>query len=76
MNEYTNEFMQLAERNQLLERENQQVVRHLSGLKQSIRDKIGVQMVLNVQEVRNLAIKVELLIQEQTGVLTTKDMRE
>ena len=64
--EYTTEFLRLIERNQLSESENQQASRYLSGLKQTIRDKIGVQMVFNVQEARNLAMKAELLILEQT----------
>ena len=38
----------------------------MSGLKQIIRDKIGVQMIFNVQEARNLDVKIELLIMEQT----------
>ena len=46
--------------------ENQQAARYLSGLKKTIRDKIGVQIVFSVQEARNLAMKVELLILEQT----------
>ena len=45
VNEYTVEFLRLAERNQLSESENQQAARYLSGLKQNIRNKIGVQMV-------------------------------
>ena len=65
VNEYTVEFFRLAEKNQLLESENQQAARYLSGLKQTIRDKIGVQMVFSVQEARNLAMKAELLILEQ-----------
>ena len=62
MKEYTTEFFRLIERNQLSKGENQQASRYLSGLKQTIRDKIRVQMVFNVQEARNLAMKVELLI--------------
>ena len=42
------------------------MLRYLSGLKQIIRDKIGVQIVFNMQEARNLAMKTELLILEQT----------
>ena len=38
----------------------------MSGLKQTIRDKIGVHMVFSVQEARNLAMKAKLLILEQT----------
>ena len=66
VNEYTAEFFRLAKRNQLSESENQLATRYLSGLKQTIRDKIGVDMVFNVQEARNLAMKAELLTMEQT----------
>ena len=38
----------------------------MSGLKQIVRDKIGVQMIFNVQEARNLDVKIELLIMEQS----------
>ena len=67
LNEYTAEFFRLAKRNQLSESENQQAVRYLSGLKQTIRDKIRVHMVFNLQEAINLSMKAELLIQEQTS---------
>ena len=62
MNEYTAEFLNLAKRNQLSESENQHEARYLSRLKHTVRDQIGVQMVFNVQEARNLAMKAELLI--------------
>ena len=42
------------------------MVRYLSGLKQTIRNKFGMHMVSNVQEARNLAMKYWLLILEQT----------
>ena len=38
----------------------------MSGSKHTIRDKIRVHMVFSVQEARNLAMKAELLILEQT----------
>ena len=41
-------------------------MRYLSGLKQTIRDKIGEHMIFSVQEARNLAMKAKLLILEQT----------
>ncbi|XP_010278719.1 PREDICTED: uncharacterized protein LOC104612828 [Nelumbo nucifera] len=66
VNEYTSEFLRLAERNQLSESDNQQAACYLSGLRPAIRDKIGVQMVLSVQETRNLALKAELMFQEKT----------
>ena len=66
MNEYIAEFFRLTKRNQLLESENQQAARYLSRLKQTIKDKIGVHMVFSVKEARNLTMKAELLILEQT----------
>ena len=65
VNEYTSEFLRLEERNQLSETDNQQAARYLNGLKPAIRDKIGVQMVLSVQEARNLALNVELMLSER-----------
>ena len=53
MNEYTSEFLRLA-------------ACYLDGLQANIHNKIGVQMVLSVQEARNLALKVELMYQEKT----------
>ena len=49
VNEYIVEFFRLIKRNQLSESENHQEARYLSGLKQTIRDKIGVYMVFSVQ---------------------------
>jgi len=66
VNEYTYKFLQLAERNQLSESNNQQATRYLNGLKPVIRDKIRVQMVLSVQEARNLTLKVELMLSKRT----------
>ncbi|XP_010276232.1 PREDICTED: uncharacterized protein LOC104611026 [Nelumbo nucifera] len=66
VNEYTSEFLRLAKRNQLSKSDNQQAARYLSGLKPAIRDKIGVQMVLSVQEARNFTLKAELLFQVRT----------
>ncbi|XP_019053155.1 PREDICTED: uncharacterized protein LOC109114638 [Nelumbo nucifera] len=66
VNEYTSEFQRLAERNQLSESDNQQATHYLSGLRPAIKDKIGVQMILSVQEARNLALKAKLMFQERT----------
>ena len=38
------------------------MVRYLSELKQSIRDKFGIQMVFSMQDTRNLSMKVEFLV--------------
>ncbi|KAF2307806.1 hypothetical protein GH714_032022 [Hevea brasiliensis] len=58
----TAEFLRLAVRNHLCESANQQATRYLSGLKPSICDKIGIQMVMSVQEARNLALKAEMIL--------------
>ena len=49
----------------MLESDNPQVTRYSNGLKPAIRDKFGVQMVLSVQEARNLALKAELMLSER-----------
>ena len=48
VHEYTIEFLILAKRNQLFESESQQTSRYLNRLKPSVRDKIGVQVVLSM----------------------------
>lgn len=47
---HTAEFLRLAERNALNESESQQVARYMEGLKPTIRDKIGVQMVSTMDD--------------------------
>ncbi|KAF2316542.1 hypothetical protein GH714_041883 [Hevea brasiliensis] len=59
VNEYTTEFLRLSVRNHLSESSNQQVAQYLRGLKPSIHDKIGIQMVMSMQEARNLELKAE-----------------
>ncbi|KAI5668024.1 hypothetical protein M9H77_17877 [Catharanthus roseus] len=56
-----------GERNNLQESEVHQVNRYLDGLKLQIRDRIGVQVVKSVTEVKNLAIKAELMIRDRGG---------
>ncbi|KAI5676551.1 hypothetical protein M9H77_07501 [Catharanthus roseus] len=56
VHKYIADFMRLAERNDLRESEVHQ-----------IRDRIGVQIVKSVTEVKNLAIKVELMIRDRGG---------
>ncbi|KAI5655107.1 hypothetical protein M9H77_32294 [Catharanthus roseus] len=65
--EYTIDFMRLAERNDLRESEVHQVSRYLDGLKPHIRDRIGVQVVKSVTEAKNLAIKAKLMIRYRGG---------
>ena len=68
VNDYTSEFLRLDAGNQLSKSDNQQAACYLGGLRANIRDKIGVRMVLSVQEARNLALKVELMYQEKTQI--------
>ncbi|KAI5652219.1 hypothetical protein M9H77_29406 [Catharanthus roseus] len=65
--EYTAEFMRLAEMNDLRESEMHQVSRYLDGLKLQIRDRIVVHVVKSVTEAKNLAIKAELMIRDRGG---------
>ena len=59
VSEYTEEFFRLSTCCDLLETEEQQAGRYLSGFKYSIQEKIGLQIVWSVDEAHNLALKVE-----------------
>src|SRR5262249_24963341 len=65
VHEFSTDFMRLAERNNLLKSEGQQVARYLKGLKPALRDRIGVQVIRTLSEARNLALKAELMQQER-----------
>ncbi|KMT17812.1 hypothetical protein BVRB_2g033510 [Beta vulgaris subsp. vulgaris] len=57
--EYTAEFLRFSERNDLGESENQKVARYISGLKNSLQEKMSLQTVWTVAEASNLALKAE-----------------
>ncbi|KAM1912063.1 hypothetical protein ACFX1X_000160 [Malus domestica] len=61
MQEYSQEFFNLAARNRLTESLAQQTARYLFGLRPYIRDKIGLQHVNYPSEAEELAISAELL---------------
>ena len=63
--EYMAEFMRLAEMNDLQESKRQQVAQYLDGLKLQIRDKIGVHVLHNLNEAKNMALRAELMLQDK-----------
>ena len=56
--------MRLAERNDLKESKGQQAARYLERLKPQIRDKIGVKMIRNLHEGKNMDLKAEFMLQD------------
>ncbi|KAF2294436.1 hypothetical protein GH714_011340 [Hevea brasiliensis] len=61
----TTKFLRLVARNHLFKSDNQQAMQYLRRLKPSICDKIGIQMVMSMQEARNLVLKAEMVMKER-----------
>ena len=64
--------MRLAEQNDLKESEDQQVARYLEGLKLQIRDKIGVQVMRNLHEAKNLCCKIKEDMRPLGGIIMVR----
>ena len=67
VNEYTAEFLHLAEQNNLHEIDGQQVARYVEGLKPIIRNRIGLWM-LNVTDAWNMVLKAWMLMQDRINM--------
>ena len=64
MEDYTDEFLRLAERNSLNETQEQTVSRYVNGLTSSIHDRIRFQVFWDVHEAQNMSIKAQQLEKE------------
>jgi hypothetical protein len=62
--DYTNEFLRLVERNSLNETYGQTVSRYVNGLTASIHDRIRFQVFWDVHESQNMPIKAQQLEKE------------
>ena len=54
--------MRLTERNHLRKSEGQQAARYLEGLKPQIKHMIKVQVMRNLHQAKNMALKAEFMI--------------
>ena len=61
IHEYTAEFIRLAERNNL---RGQKAATYLEGLKPQIKHMIVVQVIRNLHEAKNMALKAEFMMQD------------
>jgi hypothetical protein len=58
-------FSCLIERNNLHETNEQQVTRYVEGLKHVIKDRIGLQLLQNIIEVRNIDLRAKMLMPDR-----------
>jgi len=58
-------FSCLIERNNLHETNKQQVTRYVEGLKHVIKDRIGLQLLQNIIEVRNIDLRAKMLMPDR-----------
>jgi hypothetical protein len=59
VDDYTEEFYQLVERNDLFETEEQMVARYLGGLRQPLQDSLSLHSLWTVSEAYQCALVVE-----------------
>ena len=72
VHEYTAEFMRLAERNDLRESEGQQVASYIEGLKPQSRDMIGMQVMQDLYEAKNMTLKAEFMMQDRRRIESSR----
>jgi hypothetical protein len=58
-------FSCLIERNNLHETNEQQITRYVEGLKHVIKDRIGLQLLQNIIEVRNIDLRAKMLMPDR-----------